>query len=70
MKCHICDRQLSETEIQYNTDHGDFDPCGVCLEVIQSCFEPADEEEITEQLDEELWYNTEDDDVPSLHSDP
>lgn len=33
MRCHICDRTLEK--IEYNRDHQDFDPCGVCFNVIQ-----------------------------------
>lgn len=48
MKCYCCDRQLSPEEIKYNPKygHGLFDPCGICLEEIESCFEPLTEEEI------------------------
>lgn len=33
MRCHICNRVLSEPH--FNQDHGDYDPCDQCLAVIQ-----------------------------------
>lgn len=33
MHCHICDSPL--TEIQFNSDHEDIDPCNYCLTIIQ-----------------------------------
>lgn len=53
MHCNICDRILKEDEISFNPDYQTFDPCGVCLEVIESCFEHQSEEEITISLSEE-----------------
>ena len=50
MRCHICDKTLSKEEISYNRDHEDFDPCGVCLEVINSLFEPKDENELDKEF--------------------
>lgn len=32
MHCNICDKQLSEKEINYNDDLKSFEPCSVCLE--------------------------------------
>lgn len=34
MRCNICDKQLSEKEINYNEDLPAFEPCSVCLEEI------------------------------------
>ena len=31
MRCNICDAILSKDEINYNTDHKRYDPCGTCL---------------------------------------
>lgn len=58
MKCYICDRQLGPDEIHLNPDHGTFDPCGVCLEIIENVFEPLKEEEIGKLL--ELFSEWED----------
>lgn len=33
MRCHICDKTLSEIEIQQEPD-GTFQPCSVCMEII------------------------------------
>lgn len=33
MKCHICDKTLSEQEINLNKQSGEFEPCGLCLEI-------------------------------------
>jgi cytidine deaminase len=57
MRCHICNAVLSEKEIQINRDHGDFDPCGTCLEVIDEVFSNEPEEVIDEQIDFELLFS-------------
>lgn len=48
MKCYICDRTLAQDEIKYSPKygHGNFDPCGHCLGIIDEVFEPLDEDEI------------------------
>ncbi len=61
MKCHICNATLSAGEIQWNSDHEDWDPCGRCLDVIDNVFSDDTEEEIDAQLafeqgDEEPFY--------------
>jgi len=33
MRCHICDAALSE--VHYNSDHEDFEPCVPCLTVVE-----------------------------------
>jgi len=33
MKCNICDAEISDKEIQYNSDGQFFEPCGTCLEI-------------------------------------
>lgn len=53
MRCNICDKEL-ET-VHFNRDHGDFDPCPECLEIIENVFSdeyvPSEDEseEITEE---------------------
>jgi hypothetical protein len=50
MRCHICDRPLSEP--RYNRDHKDYNPCDTCLTVVQDTLEgfidkpAADEDEL------------------------
>lgn len=53
MHCYICDRQLGNDEIKYDPKygHGNFDPCGTCLEIIGEIFEPDDEDEIARQIE-------------------
>jgi len=54
MRCHICDRPLSETEIAFDKNHDEFDPCTTCLMVISETFDDhLDEDEVTEVLLEE-----------------
>lgn len=53
MRCHICDKILSKDEVNFNRDHQDFNPCGVCLKVINSLFEPKDEIEMDKEFSEE-----------------
>lgn len=56
MRCHICDSVLSETEVKFNKKHDEFDPCGTCLEIIDSVFEDTipEEQMKKKQLDEEV----------------
>lgn len=50
MHCHICDATLSE--VHFNSDHGDIEPCMACQIVIQDTLEgfldkpSADEEDL------------------------
>ncbi len=45
MRCHICNAVLSN--VSFNTDHGDIDPCHVCQEVIDGVFpDPVPEEDL------------------------
>jgi len=55
-RCFICDKTLTAEEVQWNRDHQDWDPCGVCLDIINNVFEPHSEEEIDWQLAEELSF--------------
>lgn len=34
MKCNICDKELTEKEVVWNTDIDTFEPCTVCLDSI------------------------------------
>jgi hypothetical protein len=51
MRCNICDRTLQPGEIKFNKDHEEFDPCGVCLEVINNVFEDHLEEDEMRVID-------------------
>ena len=33
MRCAICDKALSDTEVVFNKDLDDYEPCSTCLEV-------------------------------------
>lgn len=60
MRCHICNSTLGESEVKFNKDHNDWEPCQTCLLAIAEIFEdPLDEEEIDRSLEEELenYYN-------------
>lgn len=50
MRCHICNATLSAAEVQWNSDHKDWDPCNKCQEVIEGVFSDLTEEEIDGQL--------------------
>ena len=54
MKCHICNATLSPPEVQWNSDHKDWDPCNKCQEVIDAVFSDDTEEEIDDQMAIEL----------------
>lgn len=34
MRCHICDKELTDKEVQYNKDLKSWEPCMVCWDVI------------------------------------
>lgn len=44
MRCHICDRTLSETEVKFNRPADEWEPCGTCLTEISEVFEDYPEE--------------------------
>lgn len=46
MRCYICDKPLVADEVNWHSDHGDWDPCGTCLSVIKEVFGPLSEDEI------------------------
>lgn len=50
MKCHICDASIENPK--WNTDHKGYDPCTICLEVIDNCFEDYIEEEDEKESNE------------------
>lgn len=54
MRCAICNSILSAAEVQWNSDHKDWDPCNKCQEVIDGVFTDLTEEEIDEELAIEL----------------
>lgn len=61
-RCRICDKFIERPH--FNRQHGDIDPCGTCLEVINNVFSDdplADEEMIieTEPTAEELMADVE-----------
>lgn len=33
MRCHICDKALSDTEVVFNKELNDYEPCSTCLEI-------------------------------------
>ena len=75
MRCHICDKALSEAEIQVTPDGKGFEPCSQCMEVILDAaysdgfvrpddldeVETLDEDTNRTQVDEYRQYNLYDD---------
>lgn len=51
MRCHICNAALAPTEVQWNNQHEEWDPCGRCLQAIDEVFSNKTEEEIDEEID-------------------
>lgn len=43
MKCAICDATLGEEEVRFNREHDEWDPCGVCKEIISEVFGQEDD---------------------------
>lgn len=33
MKCHACDKDMSDKEINYNEELGDYEMCTTCLDI-------------------------------------
>lgn len=50
MRCHICNATLGATEVQWNNQHKDWDPCGRCIQAIDEVFNDRSEEEIDAEL--------------------
>jgi hypothetical protein len=58
MRCHICDKALTEAEIQYIPQTKEFDCCSTCLEVAMDAAycdgfvkeDPLDDPELEEQF--------------------
>ena len=50
MRCHICNAVLTPSEVQWNSQHEDWDPCGRCLQAIDEVFNDRSEEEIEQEL--------------------
>ena len=45
MRCHICDRILSPTEIKFNKkEPGGMEPCSTCIEESEGLFQDSEEE--------------------------
>lgn len=58
MRCYICDAVLDKPI--YNGAHGDYDPCKVCLDVINALFndeEPEGDSEENEEDSEKVLDN-------------
>lgn len=58
MKCYICDKTLGNDEIKHDPKygHGNYDPCGSCMEIIGEVFEPLTEEDVDAQIAYEMYY--------------
>lgn len=55
MKCYICDNLLKEQEINWNSDHDDWEPCVKCLREIDDIFHDHPEEnELREIIEKEV----------------
>lgn len=55
MKCHICNRQLSQEEIQWEKERQQWAPCYTCIQEADECFGADDDEaEIARQIELEL----------------
>lgn len=52
MRCHICDKPLTEKEVKYDHDHQEWSPCGTCLQAIQEVFDDSPEDEEWREVDE------------------
>lgn len=60
MKCHICDATLGDSEIKYNKDCQEYDPCGYCLQIISEVF---DDHLTEDEIDQLIAFEFGDDDL-------
>ena len=62
MKCHICDKEISDLEIVWNKETKSYEPCPVCLDIaFDAAFSNGfnrDEEDLLYVLDDEGEYTT------------
>lgn len=70
MRCHICDKDLSEKEVIYNEDLKAYEPCTTCLDIALDAaysdgYKTEDDEFVL--LDSSFDLNTEGDLVPRNH---
>jgi hypothetical protein len=61
VKCRICDKEITEKEIQWNPDYEEWEPCPVCLEIAFDAaysdgFRGEDEEVVVEDEFDGLDY--------------
>ncbi len=59
MKCHICDKDLSDKEVSWNKDLRAFEPCGTCLDI---AFDAAFSEGFSRPDDDDKYVIVEEDD--------
>jgi len=58
MHCYICDKEMSDSEIQWDIRYSTWDPCSSCLVIISETFgEEGDEEEEIVYDDETCYEN-------------
>lgn len=69
MKCYICDKELSEKEVNFNDDMKNFECCTTCLDIAMDAAYcdgfKIDEEDI--QFVDEEWDNYGDDLLPNTN---
>ena len=54
MRCNICDTRLSEDEINFEKDHGNYAPCRTCIDLSGTTkFAPTDIEVLERLLQPE-----------------
>lgn len=80
MRCHICDKALTEAEIQYNPDDKSFECCSVCLDIaLEAAYcdgfvreDPLDDAELEDEFGDGLIPTLDPDMFRSVydHSDP
>ena len=58
MKCHMCDKELTEKEIIWNKEIEEWDPCAVCLDII---FETAFSDGFSRPDEDDSYVIIEDD---------
>ena len=65
MKCHICDKELSDKEVSWNKDLSAFEPCSTCLDI---AFDAAFSDGFSRPDDDDKFVIVEDEDNASYES--
>lgn len=61
IKCAICDKEISDKEIDYNDDMKAFEPCGTCLSIAMDAAYSggfSHDDEVSTLIDDDLFVDS------------